>query len=162
MTPTTTAAAVTGAGGAGATTIDRDALWEELFDLTVDVVLAYRAQYLESWANVLEHWNQIASRMQMATRTSSGPEEWCSKFARGLKITTPSRDASRAMVRLAEKVAAYGRGPWGARVQTEHAFILARARVEAEERKAAREARAATTDSTDSTDTTTDSSTPTE
>ena len=126
----------------------RDAWRRVMTTLTVNLVLAVRAQYLAGGANAIDHWDQLATRMRVATRTTVSPEQWVSTLLRRLKINTPSVDTSRAADALAEACArttAEGRGSggvlWLNHVDAEFAFILARCRVIAEERKAAKDAR---------------------
>lgn len=120
---------------------------EHLVDLTVDVVLAVRAQYLAAGANAIKHWDQITDRMRAATRTSAGPEAWLTKLSRDLKLSAPSRAAAEAAEALAEYVRRGGeRGAraWLQLAEDESTFIIARARRLAEARSEAREsARAA-------------------
>lgn len=119
---------------------------EALVDLTVDVVMAVRAQYLAGGANAIKHWPQITDRMRAATRTTEGPEAWATKIMRDLKLPAPSKDTAAALEALVEFVRRGGeRGTraWLATVEAESMFIIAKAQRLAEERRSARDARAA-------------------
>lgn len=117
-----------------------EATKEALSDATVDVVMELRRQYLAGGANALKHWDQITDRMRAATRTTSGPEEWCTKLCRDLQIAAPSSGLSSSLESLAEMVR---RSPGGARawlalVEREYAYMIAKSRRLAEERRAER------------------------
>lgn len=131
---------------------------EHLTDLTVDVVLAVRRQYLAGGANALRHWDQITERVRAATRTTAGPEEWMTKLLRDLQIASPSSDLAAGAEALVETARKYGVRAWLALVEAEYAFIIARARRIAEERAAARLA-AQTPDTTTPTPTPADAQT---
>lgn len=118
-------------------TID-DKQKEHLTDLTVDVVLEVRKQYLATGANALRHWDQLTERMRAATRTTTGPEEWITKLLRDLQIGGPSSGLSSAAEALVEHARKYGVRAWLALVESEYAFMVARARRLAEERRDAR------------------------
>ena len=111
---------------------------EHLTDLTVDVVLEVRRQYLAAGANALRHWDQITERVRSATRTTTGPEEWMTKLLRDLQIGSPSSATAAAIEALTETARKYGVRAWLALVEAEYAFIVARARRMAEERATAR------------------------
>lgn len=146
----------TTAGPPGAPVAPEAALWEaqgralgavkeHLTDLTVDVVLAARAQYLAGGANAIKHWPQIADRVRAAARTTEGPEAWCSKLLGDLKVQAPTKATAGAVLELAQFVRKGGeRGAraWLELVQDEVMFIIAQAQLQAEERAAARAAKA--------------------
>lgn len=115
-----------------------EATKEHLTDLTVDVVMELRRQYLAGGANALKHWDQITDRMRAATRTCAGPEEWVTKLCRDLQIAAPSSSLSSAVEALTEMVrrSRGGAHAWLALVEREYAFMIARARRLAEERRA--------------------------
>lgn len=112
---------------------------EHLIDLTVDLVLELRSQFLAAGANAIKHWDQLTDRVRGATRTCAGPEEWFTKIHRDLKIASPSRGAALASERLTEAVRRYGVRAWLALVEREYAFVIAKARRISEERREARE-----------------------
>jgi single-stranded DNA-specific DHH superfamily exonuclease len=119
---------------------------ERLEMLTADVLLEIRAQYLAGGATALKHWEQISDRMRAATRTQATPQAWCTKLLRDLQISTPSSSTSSALEKLCEAVGILGkRGPseWLRLIDAEHAFLIARTRTMAEERRDARTARMA-------------------
>lgn len=115
-----------------------EATKEALSDATVDVVMELRRQYLSTGANALKHWDQITDRVRAATRTCAGPEEWVTKLCRDLQIAAPSSSLSSAVEALTEMVrrSRGGAHAWLALVEREYAFMIARARRLAEERRA--------------------------
>mgnify|MGYP001283913011 CR=1 FL=1 len=113
-----------------------EATKEHLTDLTVDVVMELRRMYLSTGANALKHWDQITDRVRAATRTCAGPEEWVTKLCRDLQIAAPSSSLSSAAEALTEAARRYGAAAWLALVEREYAFMIARARRLAEERRA--------------------------
>lgn len=115
---------------------------ERLEMLTADVLIEVRAQYLAGGANALKHWDQISDRMRAATRTQANPQAWCTKLLRDLQISTPSSSTSSALERLCEAVGIIGKpAEWLRLIDAEHAYIIARVRTMAEERRDARTAR---------------------
>ena len=129
---------------------------DRLVMLTTDVLIEVRAQYLAGGANALKHWDQISDRMRAATRTQATPQAWCTKLLRDLQISTPSSSTSSALEVLCEAVGILGRsGPaeWLRLIDAEHAFVIARVRTMAEERREARIARATAATSTTTTET---------
>lgn len=115
-----------------------EATKEALSDATVDVVMELRRQYLAGGANALKHWDQITDRMRAATRTCAGPEEWVTKLCRDLQIAAPSSSLSSAAETLTEMVrrSRGGASAWLALAEREYAYMIARARRLAEERRA--------------------------
>lgn len=111
---------------------------EHLTDLTVDVVMELRRSFLATGANPLSHWDQIESRLRAATRTSAGPEEWVTKLSRDLRLSAPSNSLSGAMEALTEEARRFGAARWLALVEREYAYMIAKARRLAEERRAER------------------------
>lgn len=116
---------------------------ERLRVKTVEVMLDLRAAYLAGGANALKHWTQIEDRMRAATRTSSTPAEWASAMKRGLQLSGTSSSLSRSVVLLSEEVASAKVKPsvWLDLVERESGYLIALARMEAEDRKARREER---------------------
>lgn len=110
--------------------------------LTVEWVLALRAEYLASpGCNVLKHWDQMQDRMRAAARTTGSADEWVTSVRRGLRLSAPSRDSARCSDALVSEA----RDHASAReflelIESRHAYLMARARVAAEERKERREA----------------------
>lgn len=115
-----------------------EATKEALTDATVDVVMELRSQYLAGGANALKHWDQITDRLRAATRTCTGPEEWITKLCRDLQISAPSNSLSSASEALAEMARKAGASAWLALVEREYAYMIAKARRLAEERRDAR------------------------
>lgn len=106
---------------------------ERLVELTVAVVLDLRAQYLRSGvANPLRHWDQIQSRMRAAARQSASPSEWATALLRRLQVGAPSSRLSASLRRLCDGVS--DSRSWLDLIEREHGYILARARLGAEQR----------------------------
>lgn len=114
-----------------------------LEDLVVEWLLATRAEYLASpQANVLKHWDQLQDRIRAAARTTASPEEWLTAVRKGLRLSAPSPASSRCSAALASEVQDETTArAFLALIEARHAYLLARARLAAEERKAVREAK---------------------
>lgn len=112
-----------------------------LEDLVVEVLLAIRAEYLQSpHANAIRHWEQLQDRVRAAARTTATAEEWLTWLRRGLRLSAPSKDSSRCSTALVAEVRDETDGrAFVEMVEARHAYLMARTRVAAEERKAARE-----------------------
>lgn len=107
---------------------------------TVRVLLALRSEYLRTGANALKHWEQLQSRMRAAARMTTTPEEWVTRMQRGLQIPTTSSSLSSAMAALSDEVATLPRpSVWLDLVEREHGYLMAMARLEAEDRKEKRQ-----------------------
>lgn len=121
---------------------------EKLRTETVEVLLDLRAAYLATaGANPLKHWDQLQDRMRAAARTCASPEEWVTKMARDLQLSAPSLTSSRSLLALVGEVSErHCRREWLDLVEREHGYLLALARLAAEQRRAARDAAVATTE----------------
>lgn len=104
---------------------------------TVDVLLELRGAYLRSGANPLKAWDQIADRLRAAARTTANVPEWLTAMSRSLQLGAPSSSLSSAAERL---TAAAGARPvdWLDLLEREHGYVIARTRLAAEKRRAAR------------------------
>lgn len=114
---------------------------QQLREATVSVILEVRRAYLANGASPLKHWEQIHGRVRSAARTTTSVEEWTTRLLRSLGIQSPGKSLSSEMVRLQHTVDEFG-GPraWLDLVGREHAYMMAMARIDAENRKAARAA----------------------
>lgn len=113
---------------------------DELRDKTVNLLLEMRAAYLANGANALKHWDQIHDRMRAAARTTTTVEEWTSAMLRGLQLSAPSSSISSRAVELSDDVVAQGaKTAWLDLLEREHAYLIAMARLEAEDRKKTKE-----------------------
>lgn len=110
---------------------------QELVEKTVDVLLELRGAYLRSGANPLKAWDQIADRLRAAARTTANVPEWLTAMSRSLQLGAPSSSLSSAAERL---TAAAGARPvdWLDLLEREHGYVIARTRLAAEKRRAAR------------------------
>lgn len=115
--------------------------------LLVLVLLDLRAAYLADGGNVLRHWDQLLDRMRAAARTSSSMEEWHTSMCRSLQLGAPSSAASSTLSELVATVGIY-RSEALDLVEREHGYLMAKARLEAERRKDARDELAASKVST--------------
>lgn len=114
---------------------------ERLRALTVEVLLALRAEYLRTpQANVLKHWDLLQTRMRSASRTCATPEEWATSMARRLQIGTLGVSSARCLTDLADFVREHGcAAQWLDIVERETGYLMALCRLAAEQRKEARE-----------------------
>ncbi len=111
--------------------------WGEVArDLTRDVVLEMRAQYLAGGANALTHWDQITSRVKAAAMSTSTAAEWSSEVMRTLRLGAPSSSLSSALATLVAEVDGRGRSQrWIEQVERELGLLMAETRLEAEGRR---------------------------
>lgn len=111
---------------------------EQLRSLLVEMLLAFRREYLQtSQAKVLEHWRIILDRMQIAARTSRNADEWATSVARRLQIQAMGNSLSSALLDLSHFVRE--NEAWR---ETRHLIDRERGLLEALGRKAAEEAKA--------------------
>jgi hypothetical protein len=112
-----------------------------LEDLVVELLLAIRAEYMAtSQANVMKHWTLIQDRVRASARTTATAEEFVTWLRRGLRLDAPSKDSSRCSTALVSEVRDETDGrAFVELVEARHAYLLARTRVAAEERKIAKE-----------------------
>lgn len=115
---------------------------ERLRTLTVELVLAVRAEYLRSGhGNVLKHWEQLETRLRAAAATCSSPEELGTRYARSLQLVALSKGASQVLSELADYVREHGCAiDWLQLIESESAYLMALARLQSEARKEQREA----------------------
>jgi hypothetical protein len=113
---------------------------ERLRTLTVDLILALRAEYLRSGhGNVLKHWEQLETRLRVAAATSGSPEEFATRYSRGLQLVALSKAGSQALIDLADTVRELGSPvEWFRMLDEETAYLMALARKSAEQRSDAR------------------------
>ena len=77
--------------------------------------------------------------MRICTATAGSVEEWVTLMCQGLRLATPSKDLSASMIELAtEESCNVSATQWLNMVEREHAYLMALARAEAEDRKATR------------------------
>lgn len=107
---------------------------DEIRDAMVDLLLELRREYLRAGGDPLTHWDQLHSRFLIACRTSGTGEQMVSAMRRGLRLAAPSSTSSAAMVRL---VTAMDADPeqWIALLEEEAGYLLAMARMRADEAK---------------------------
>lgn len=120
-----------------------DQVKERLRTLTVEVVLAVRAEYLATpGVNVLKHWDQLQNRLRSAARTTATPEEWVTSLCRSLRLPSLHSASCSAVADLVhvvtEKRCADG---WLAMIDAEYGWIMALARLSAEKTREARAAK---------------------
>lgn len=113
---------------------------ERLRTKTVDVLLALRASYLKAGANALKHWTQIEDRVRAATRQTATVPEWVSAVKRGLQVSETSSSLSRAATELVDELELVKAShvQWLDMVEREVGYLMALARLEAEDRKSRR------------------------
>ena len=110
---------------------------EELRELTVDVLLAARREYLmTSGSNPLKQWDQIQDRMRAAARTCASPEEWSTSLLRSLQVSTPGKASSISLEALAKAVKRMSAArEWLDLLERECGYLIACARLSVEKKK---------------------------
>jgi hypothetical protein len=115
---------------------------QNLKELTINLLLALRADLLAAGANALSHWEQLQTRLERACKTADTIDVWFSVLTRSLAIPTPSRSSVGAFNLLsAQTTALECDGDWIAEMQRTVPALIALTRVRAEDRKAAAAAR---------------------
>jgi hypothetical protein len=111
--------------------------WGEVVrDLTRDVILEMRAQYLANGANAMKHWEQIEARVKAAAMSTSTVGEWASELMRTLRLGAPSSSLSSALLTLVAEVDGRGMSQrWAEQVERELGLLMAEVRVEADARR---------------------------
>lgn len=112
---------------------------EHLVRETVGLLLDLRRAYLQAGASPMKHWDQILDRMRASARTSSSVPEWVTGMSRALQLGSPSKALSSAIERLTIAVVEVGAATWLDLIEREHGYLMARARLESERRKAVAE-----------------------
>lgn len=111
-----------------------------LENLTVELLLQIRSEYLANGANALKHWDQLQSRMLGAARTTDSVPEWLSAMCRSLQLGAPrSSTCSAASALQREVVDCGGASLWLDLVEREYSYLLAKTRLESETRRAAKD-----------------------
>lgn len=109
---------------------------EEVREATVSLLLAVRAEYLAAGASALKHWDQLQDRVRSAARTSSTLPEWSTALGRSLGLGAPSRDRCSAIDALHKLLMEQREeNEWLALVESEYGYLLAMARLRAEQRR---------------------------
>lgn len=107
-------------------------------EAAVEMLLELRAEYLASGISAMKHWDQLHDRTLMALRTSSNGETLTTAIRKGLNLSASSSRCSNAIDRFV-KVLDADPMLWLGMMESEIGYLMARTRVEAERRKAARE-----------------------
>ncbi len=112
----------------------------EIEDLTVQLILACRAEYLANGASPLKHWEQLQSRLRHAAATSSTVPEFVTAFADGLTLDAPHAERAKVTVELEGAV----EHPlhWLQDLEETYVYIVAAAYLGAEQRREKRDAAA--------------------
>lgn len=103
--------------------------------LTVELLLALRRELLATGASALGHWDQLQSRLTIASRTSADLSSWFSTMCRQLNLPAVSSVSSKAFRELLECVKEHER-EWIKEIEVTVPALIARTRVEAEARRA--------------------------
>jgi hypothetical protein len=111
-----------------------------LEQMTVDVILAMRNEYLRNGASPLKAWDQIQDRLRSATRQSAGVKDWVTNLGRALNLPSPSKARCLAIDRLSTEVDDKTAQEWLDMVEAQHSFLIAKTMLLAEQRKHEREA----------------------
>lgn len=118
--------------------MDRGQRAEAVRDAVVGLVLELRGEALAAGMSPLTHWDQLHDRMLVAARSSESIETFVTTTRRGLRLGVPSSGSSAAAVTLAEAADADAQEAIEL-IESEIGLVFARARLEAERRKEARE-----------------------
>jgi hypothetical protein len=110
-----------------------------LENLSVALLLELRREYLAAGASPLKHWDQMQSRMLGAARTTDSVPEWLSTMCRSLQLGAPRSSTWSAASALHREVTECGPAAWLDLVERECSYLMAKARLESETRKAQRE-----------------------
>ncbi|MFA7295667.1 MAG: hypothetical protein WC211_00605 [Dehalococcoidia bacterium] len=108
-------------------------------DAAVAVMMATRSEYLRAGASALKHWDQLHDRFHLALRTSSTAQQLVTALRRGLRLSAPSSDSSAAAVALTDAMDADPTAYMDL-LESEIGLVMARARLESERRRDARDA----------------------
>lgn len=115
---------------------------EKLRTLIVEVLIAYRRQYLANGGSPLNHWDILQNRSLSAARRSGTMDQWVSLLARGLQLQAPDKGACSAILDLTTFVRELGSGADGttlSMIRTELGLLMALTRKCAEERREQRD-----------------------
>lgn len=120
----------------------KEQIMEDIRNRTVTLILAARATFLGlPGTSALTHWSRLSDRLRAATRQSSEPREWCTRFLKGLGIVTPEESLSEAIDSVVTTVRNHRlEADWMEMLDREWGYLMALARVQAQERREAREA----------------------
>lgn len=99
----------------------------------VDFLLAVRAEYLGAGGKPMTHWTRIQEMARGAAATAETAAEWCTQVAKDLQLGAPCRERSSATEDLVKMTEG---SEVSDKVESEHAYLMALARLEAEGRKA--------------------------
>lgn len=110
---------------------------DRILDRLVELMMEIRGEYLGAGANALKHWDQLHDRAMLAARTSERMSEWVSTLRRRLNLGSPSNSASRACLALCDEVDVDDSEALSM-IEDELPYIMARCRVEADRRRAAK------------------------
>jgi len=124
-------------------TDDEHALYlRGLRTLTVDLILRLRRDHLAGGGNPLTHWDRLLAVARTGANQATGLRDWCDQAMRRLQIESPGRSLSSAIRALDAQlevgpgaVSSERHGRWLDMVSTDAAYLVALARVRAEELK---------------------------
>jgi len=106
--------------------------------LTVNVILAFRAEHLHAGGNGITHWDKLQNALRVGSRTCADTTEWLTTVRNQLQIGAPD-DRSAALI--CDLIKAAGPGvAYLEMIESRYGKLMARARVEAKIRAEAKEA----------------------
>jgi hypothetical protein len=111
---------------------------EPLREAGVALLLQIRRQYLSSGQSALTWRDQMETRIQMAARQTTEVEAWSTKLLRSLRLVSPDRGTSSAMLLLRETLRPLGESAgreWMRIIIEEHGYLIARVQLAAEQAK---------------------------
>lgn len=105
---------------------------------TVACILEFRADALRHDSSPLKVWGQLGERVKMASMLATDAREWCSMIQSKLRIIECSKFSAAAQAELVKLVPAREVRAWLLWVFDNHAFLMASARLAADEKKASK------------------------
>jgi hypothetical protein len=100
-----------------------------LRDLTVELLLQIRSEYLAAGASPLKHWDQLQEQFRAASMRSADASEWVTNIIRWCRLGAPSKSRSLATDRLVSETDGKGiTGAWLDMCERDYGLIFAMAR----------------------------------
>jgi len=105
-------------------------------NLIVSLIMSVRAEYMhEPHFQPLKHWDQLSTRLTAAARTTCSIAEFVTSFRRGLRITSSPKQGLGNISRYLQLSFIEDELEFHRKIESESAFLMALARVQAEEDK---------------------------
>jgi hypothetical protein len=111
---------------------------DEQTDALVDFILAARSEFLSNGAKALSHWDQLHTRLLAAARSGRDVATFVTRVGAGLRLGAPRPERALATEHLRAVVSTDEVARWLREIPQEAAFIMAAARLRADQRREAR------------------------